>query len=251
MEGISVSLLIQNNKYQSNKIIQFTTQYTSKIYDFRSSIFSYLNLKKTNDILAKENSILNTIINRKRNDNVETINTNKKYNYISAKVINNSTNKRNNFITLNKGKVNGVKKGMGVVSNNGVIGVVHSISENYSLVLSILNSKSSTGVLFKKTNHPGILKWDGFDYRIATIEDLPYHVEIKKGDTVISSNYSTIYPEKIDIGTILNFKKNKETADYSIEIDLFEDFNSLKYVYIVYSKEAKEQILLEKTIENE
>ena len=68
-----------------------------------------------------------------------------------------------------------------------------------------LNSKSSTGVLFKKTNHPGILKWDGFDYRIATIQDLPYHVKIKKGDTVMSSNYSTIYPEKIGIGTILKF----------------------------------------------
>jgi len=251
MESVSVSLLIQNNKYQSNKIIQFTTQYTSKIYEFRSSVFSYLKLKKTNDILAKENARLNTIISQKKSDDIETVNIDKKYNYISAKVINNSTNKRNNFITLNKGKVNGVKKGMGVVSNNGVIGVVHSVSKNYSLVLSILNSKSSTGVLFKKTNHPGILKWDGFDYRIATIKDLPYHVKIKKGDTVMSSNYSTIYPEKIGVGTILNFKKNKETADYHIEIDLFEDFNSLEYVYVVYSKEAKEQITLEKTIENE
>ena len=89
-----------------------------------------------------------------------------------------------------------------------------------------------------------------FDYRIATIQDLPYHVKIKKGDTVMSSNYSTIYPEKIGIGKIINFK-NKETADYHIEIDLFEDFNSLQYVYIVYSKESKEQIMLEKTIENE
>ena len=99
---------------------------------------------------------------------------------------------------------------MGVITNEGVIGVVHSVSKNYSLVLSLLHKKAATGIFLKKNMHTGILKWQGFDYRTAVINDLPVHIPLNKGDTIITNSYSNIYPEGVNIGTIANFTKNSD-----------------------------------------
>ena len=139
IEGISISLLIENNNYQSNKITKFTTQYTSAIYKYKNSLTDYLNLKETNDYLIKENAKLNTLLQNNELFTDSLLLKNKRFNYIAAKVINNSIKKRNNFITLNKGRKNGIKQGMGVVTNKGVIGIVHSVSENYALVISFFH----------------------------------------------------------------------------------------------------------------
>ena len=152
-------------------------------------------LKETNDYLATENAKLYTLSQKNEHFNDSTYLPNKSFKYIAAKVINNSVKKRNNFITLNKGTKHGIKNGMGVITNEGVIGVVHSVSKNYSLVLSLLHKKAATGIFLKKNMHTGILKWQGFDYRTAVINDLPVHIPLNKGDTIITNSYSNIYPE--------------------------------------------------------
>jgi len=172
----------------------------------------------------------------------------KTFNYLAAKVINNSVKKRNNFITLNKGSKNGVKHGMGVITDQGVIGIVHSVSKNFALVISLLHKKSAIGIFLKKNRHTGILTWKGFNYRIATISDLPIHIPINVGDTIITNSYSNIYPEEIHIGTISDFKKNNDDGFYTINVELFEDFNNLRYVYVIHSQQSEEQLLLEKII---
>ncbi len=245
IEGISVTLLLQNNSYQSNKLIKFSTQYTSAIYDYQNSFSDYLALKEKNDYLATENAKLYTLLQKNEHFSDSTYLPKKKFNYIASKVINNSVKKRNNFITLNKGTKHGIKNGMGVITNQGVIGIIHSTSKNYSLVISLLHHKSATGIFLKKNRHTGILKWKGFDYRTATISDLPIHVPLNIGDTIISNSYSNIYPEGINIGTIADFRKNKDDGFYTINIKLIEDFNSLKYVYVVHSSQSHEQLLLE------
>ncbi len=93
--------------------------------------------------------------------------------------------------------------------------------------------------------HTGILKWTGFNYRTATISDLPIHIPLSIGDTIITNSYSNIYPEQINIGTISNFKKNKDDGFYTINVKLFEDFNNLRYVYVIHSNQSNEQIMLE------
>lgn len=249
IEGVSISLLIENNNYQSNKITNYTTQYTSAIYKYKNSLTDYLALKETNDYLIKENAKLNTLLQQNEHITDSSITLkNKRFNYIAAKVINNSIKKRNNFITLNKGSKNGVKKGMGVITNKGVIGIVHSVSENYALIISLLHKKSATGIFLKKNLHTGILTWNGFNYREALISDLPIHIPLNIGDTIITNSYSSIYPEGINIGTIANFQKNYEDGFYNISVNLFEDFNNLRYVYVVQSKQSKEQLLLENKI---
>lgn len=248
IEGVSVTLLIQNNNYQSNKLIKFSTQYTSAIFDYKNSFSDYLALKETNDYLATENAKLYTLLQKNEYFSDSSYLPSKNFNYISAKVINNSVKKRNNFITLNKGAKNGIKLGMGVITNEGVIGIVHSVSKNYSLVISILHHKSATGIFLKNNRHTAILKWKGFDYRTASISDLPIHVPLNIGDTITTNSYSNIYPEGINIGTIADFKKNKDDGFYTINIKLFEDFNSLKYVYVIHSNQSHEQLLLEENM---
>ena len=134
---------------------------------------------------------------------------------------------------------------MGVITSEGVIGIVHSVSQNYSLIISILHHKSATGIFLKKNMHTGILKWNGFNYRIATINDFPVHIPLNIGDTIITNSYSNIYPEGINIGTIAEFKKNDD-GFYHVNVKLLEDFNNLRYVYVVHSPQSYEQLKLEK-----
>ena len=248
IEVISISLLLKNNKYQSNKIINVTTEYTGFLFEYKNSISEYIGLKKINEFLITENAKLHSII--KKTEYYPEINLVAKnnFNYIPAKIINKSVFKRNNFLTINKGSKDGINVGMGVVTDKGVIGVIYSVSENYALILSLLHSKSAVGIFLKKNMQTGILKWEGFDYQSASINDLPIHIPIKNGDTIITNSYSNIYPEEINIGTIKNFEKKEETGFYKIKIKLFEDFNSLKYVYVVHKNGIEEQNLLEEGI---
>jgi len=248
IEGLSILLLLQNNTYQANKMIRLSTKYTGKIYSYANIFSDYIALKETNDYLTKENAKLYTLLNNNINNFKSSILKDNSFNYIAAKVINNSVKKRNNFITLNKGSKNGIKQGMGVITNQGVIGIVHSVSENFSLVISLLHKKSAIGIFLKKNMHTGILTWKGFDYRVATIDDMPTHIPINIGDTIITNSYSKIYPEKINIGTISEFKKNNEDGFYTINVNLIEDFNNLRYVYVIYSKDSEEKMSLENTI---
>lgn len=251
IEGLSITLLLQNNSFQASKTIKFSTKYTSALYNSSSSFSDYLDLKEINDYLISENAKLHSILKNTEYFNDSLLIQNKNYNYIPTKVINNSVNKINNFITLNKGSKSGIKQGMGVITNEGVIGVVHSVSEDYSLVLSLLHKKAATGIFLKKNMHTAILKWEGFDYRSAVINDLPVHIPLSKGDTIITNSYSNIYPEGVNIGTIANFKKNLDNGFYTINIKLFEDFNSLRYVYVVNSIQSEEQLKLEQLIKHE
>ena len=251
IEGFSITLLLQNNSFQASKTVEFSTQYTSALYNSSSNFSDYLELKETNDYLIIENAKLHSIANNTEYFTDSLLIQNKNYNYIPTKVINNSVNKRNNFITLNKGSKSGIKNGMGVITNEGVIGVVHSVSKNYSLVLSLLHKKAATGIFLKKNMHTGILKWQGFDYRTAVINDLPVHIPLNKGDTIITNSYSNIYPEGVNIGTIANFTKNSDDGFYNINISLFEDFNNLKYVYVVNSTQSEEQLKLEQLMKHE
>jgi rod shape-determining protein MreC len=222
-------------------------EYTSVIYHYKNSVINYIDLKKENEYLASENAKLYSVLQKEDFINYSLSLHQDKFSYEPAKVINNSINKRNNFITLNKGSKHGVKKGMGVITKNGVIGIIHSISENYAIVISLLNRESSLSVKLKKNNHNGILRWAGYNYRIANITNFPSHIKINEGDTIATNSHSTIFPEKINIGKILSFEKD-EKGYFDVKVKLFEDFNQINYVYIIHDFNAKEQEELEKNI---
>ena len=144
-------------------------------------------------MLLIENAKLKSLISYQNND---TISSTDPFQYISATIINNSVANANNYLTLDKGKIDGVKKGMGVISERGVIGIVKETSKRYSTVLSILHSQSKLSVAIKKNNHFGSLQWDGKSYKKARIYDIPSHVKLTIGDTIITSGFSHIFLQK-------------------------------------------------------
>ena len=241
LQGFSINLYFNNNSFQNSLALKKSNSVKGEIYNFSNNILEYFYLKKINAQLLEENNKLLNILNSQENE----VEIEKKHKYIDAKIINNSIHKRDNFITINKGEKHGITAGMGVVCENGVLGIIHSTSKNYSIIISVLNKESAISICLKKQNNYGSLKWNGFNYKKANIEGIPNHVEVELGDTIITNGYSTIFPAGINIGSVKSHKKNSETGNQDIDVKLFTNFNNVKYAYIVSSDESLEQLELE------
>jgi rod shape-determining protein MreC len=183
---------------------------------------------------------------------VNDTNFNQQYSYIVSKVINNSVNRRNNYLTLNKGSLSGVKPEMGVITTNGIVGIIKDVSPHYSTVMSLLHSRSSVSARFKNNNYFGAMIWeDNNDPTTATLSDIPKHIQFKIGDTLVTTAYSTVYPENIFLGTVKSSTIKAGANFYTITIKLSTDFYSLTHVYIVDNLFKKEQQLLEEKFKRE
>lgn len=168
-----------------------------------------------------------------------------KYRYITAAIVKNSVSRQNNFITLDAGSLKGVKEDMGVVSPDGVVGVVVAVSDHFSLALSVLNKKIGFSAKLKNNDFYGSIVWTGKDYRKAFLTEIPNHVELKKGDTVVTSGYSAVFPVGIPIATIDAFEKNSDDNFYKISVTFLNDLKSLNNVLIIENLMQKEQLELE------
>lgn len=253
LEAISISLLLNHNDFQKARFISFTHSITGRVYKKVNNITRYLALKKINDKLAEENTKLKNILQRTyRADELfffsehDTIH-HQHYFYTSAKVINQTVNKQHNFLTLDKGSDAGIIPEMGVVSNGGVIGIVVSVSKRFSTVISLLNSDFRVSAKLAKNNYFGSLHWDGKDYRSVKLNEIPYHIDVTVGDTVVTSGYSAIFPEGIIIGTVRN-SEVKGGNFYETDVDLSIDFKSLVYVKVISNLRREEQTELEEVI---
>ncbi|PCJ01180.1 MAG: rod shape-determining protein MreC [Flavobacteriales bacterium] len=248
---VSFTLLVQNNNYQNSKFFNSSNFLIGNLYSTVNNVNEYFNLKEINSELAEQNAKLKSVqINNfyQVYGNVFLINDttySQKYVYTSAKAINNSTNKRENYITINKGAVNGIKAGMGVVSAMGVVGTVKNVSENFCSVMSVLHEKNAVSAKIKKSGYIGSLVWELGNYRIAGLKDIPNHVKLTKGDTIITSGYSSVYPEGELIGIIQDFDLPEGNNFYNIKIELAVDYKKLSHVFIVKSLIKVEQEKLE------
>ena len=200
LETISLSVYINNNEKYKTSVVSSANSVVAYFYNLSSSVFEYFNLKQINSQLNKENVELRNQIKSSFNDNslnllniYDSVFT-QKYFFINAKVINNSINKRQNYLTLNKGERQGIHSEMGVVSPTGVVGIVKNVSNHYASVISILNTKSSISAKIKRNNYFGSLTWNGKNYKHMLLKEIPNHVEMFIGDTICTSGYSTIFP---------------------------------------------------------
>ena len=247
IEGFSIFLLASNNQYQGNKINTFSQKYIGNLHEALANISNFLKLKQTNIFLAEENAKLYSLLKKQISFHEDSLIFEAPlFKYQSARVINNSVHKRNNYLTLNKGERHGIKEGMGVITANGIVGIVHSVSDKFSLIISVLHQKSSISVRLKNEMFLGRMLWSGFSYRETLIEDIPNHANINIGDTIISSGNSAIFPIGITIGEVISFQQIPGDNFYKIKIRFFEDLNRLHYVYVTESiiKEEKESLEL-------
>jgi rod shape-determining protein MreC len=172
----------------------------------------------------------------------------KKYIYTLAKVVNSSSNLQKNYITLNVGAKQGIEKDQAVINSLGVVAVVKDVSANFSTATSILNIDQKIISQVKKDGSYGPLAWDGKDYHYAYLTDIPTHVFLRKGDTIITSNLSDYFPEGITVGTVESYLRKQGDAFYTVKVKLSTDFKKLNYVYIVKNNYKEEKDSLEQAI---
>ena len=216
-----------------------------------SSINQYLSLKEKNKILLNENvRIKNQLSRYNLKKDINFVKHNDYYLFNSARVINNSVFKRNNFLTLNKGSKDGIKIGQGVVIKDGIIGIVKSVSKNYSVVISILNKKTNVSIKFKKNNYVGSLKWNGYNYMKGEVKDVMNHIDISVGDTIVTSGYGTIFPKDIKIGVVSKIRNRDNSGYQKIEVNFLKDLNMIDFVYVVEAKNKLEILKLQKSFDD-
>jgi len=238
IETFSMFLLFRANPYQKVRFYSFSHSVSGRMSTRVENIKDYLTLRSENRMLAEENARLynrlGSSFSEKAPDSVyigDSIRP-KKYLYITAKVVNNTVNKQFNFITLDKGSRSGIAPEMAVIGSEGIIGVVKSVSENYSSVLSVLNRDFMVSARIKSNGYFGPLSWNGDDTEYATLVDIPHHVKITPGDTVITSGFGGIFPEGHHIGVIADYRL-KGGNYYVIRVKLSTDFRKLNYVQVI------------------
>ncbi|MEJ5994369.1 rod shape-determining protein MreC [Pedobacter sp. Du54] len=256
---VGIILCIKNNAYQKSITLNSTNVIIGNAYERLNVVKRYLNLGQVNDSLALENAKLKTeLINLSTIDSTQILKISdslykQQYTLLSAKVIKNSINQRNNFITVNKGSNDGIVKDMAVISpNKGVVGFVTEVSPSFSIIRSLLNKETLISVVIKKNGAFGSLVWGegNFDIRKAYVKEIPNHYKINLRDTIITSGAGG-FPKGIVVGRVS--KTQIATGDnfMTLAIDLFNDFGTLQYVYIIKDRLAIEQKTLEEKLPNE
>lgn len=259
LEGISLVLIVRFNNYQSATFFTSAGSMAGNVYSAFVDVNRYFHLKKENDGLLAQNLALTRELSELKEQMTEYKNASaladdslvnaigSGYKFLTASVINNSLNKVNNFITLNKGTTDGVASEMGVFNSDGIVGVVYLASENRALVIPLLNSKSSVSCRVKGSDSFCSLSWDGGDPRYSTLIDLPRYAQFEKGDTVVTSGFSSIFPSDLPVGTVENIEDSADGMFYTVRVKLFVDFSSLTSVFIVGNDKFKEQNVLERS----
>jgi rod shape-determining protein MreC len=248
--GISLTLTIQSHSFHRSTVISSANFLSGGVYQEISQVNEYLNLKTQNDALALENAQLKSFLFNAKDttlaklniDSIKGLNTK---DIVVSKVIRNSYNVYENYLTLNSGTLQGIKPDMGVINSLGIVGVIDKTSANYSTVVSILNIKSQINAKIKKSNHFGSLVWNGKSTGFVQLTDVPRLASVRKGDTIVTGGQSVIFPENINIGTIERYYTDPKTTFYTIDVKLFNDMTNLGHVYIIKSKNREELINLE------
>ena len=265
LEGICVFLLYQNNSYQRSVFFNAFNEISGRAYYVSGSIKTFLNLQTTNQELVQQNGKLELQVlaleNRLRKQAQDSIKVNAflkdslhremAYGFVVGHVENNSVSQINNYIVVNKGYKDGVKPEMGVVSTSGIVGIVRNVSANFSVILPVLNPKFRQSCKVKNTNSFGTLSWDGKDSRYAILDELPRHQIVRKGDTIITSGFSSIFPEGVLVGTVEGFNKKTDDNFYNLKVKLFTNFYNLSFVRIIRNDLTKERQALEMEVQND
>jgi rod shape-determining protein MreC len=256
LEIAAFILIIQFNTFHKAKFMDFTYALKGGVSRVIMHAKEYLSLREENRRLVEENNKLyNLLKSSYRITSPESFRVNdsvfeRNYVYINAKVVNNSTNKQYNYITLNRGSNNGIEPDMAVLSSDGIVGIVKDVTDNYSSVISLLNRYFKVSAKIKRNGYFGPLAWTGRGHSKAILTDIPHHVEILIGDTIVTSGYSAIFPENYMIGITSDFRL-KGGNYYEITVDLATDFKNLTNVQVVKNLFREEQTELEKSAEND
>lgn len=267
LEGISMFLLFNYNAYQRSAFLSSSNAVVGGVHSVTEGVANYFRLGKQNEVLAEENAELrNQLADLQRRLDlvgdtprveVDTVrrelaeDTIRQFNYYDAKVINSTTRRARNFLTINKGKNAGIRREMAVINGQGVVGMVSAVSDHFSTILPLINTGMRLSVKIKNSNFRGQLKWEGGNYRMAILNDVPEHAFVNVGDSIVTSGSSDFFPEGLFVGVVEEVNMDKNGGFYSLPVRLAVDFNSIYHVEIIENSWRREQVALENEVEEE
>lgn len=239
--------MISNNYERHNSFFQKVgTELKGYIDDRRFRLTQFWDYKEENERLHAENRrLLNQLSVKNRNTREVSRDNFQQYIFIEARVVNNSVNLTHNYLTLNKGSRDGVEPEMGIISPDGVVGIVTEVSRNYSLAISLLNINLGISARLSQNDYFGSLQWNGKDPLFASLKQIPTYVPLQLGDTITTSGFSAIFPPGMPIGLVEGYQPNRSTNFYTIQVRLLTQFRRLDHVYLIKNFLKKEQQMLE------
>lgn len=261
LQIVSLSFLFRFNKYHEVVFMGISSEVTGRINEKYNSVEYYFQLKKTNETLVKENMRLRQLLK----DNYESYDTAsrlvvdsirvdsilkyQKYQYYDAKVIGNFVSTQTNYFMLHRGSQQGIRPDMGVIGPQGIVGRVVNVSENFSTVMSVLNKQFKVDAKLKKGGDRGRVEWDGSNPQYILLKNIPKSATIAKGDSVLTSDLSSIFPPNIMVGTISEIVNDPSSNFYTLKLKTATNFFNVQFVYVVENKQLNERRQLEETIQ--
>ena len=255
LEAISAMLLFQYNSYQGSVWFSSANFVAGKVYEWGSEVESFFALTKVNEELTQRNTYLEHQVAQLSGKLSEISGDSaflhssqlqmlSQYKLIPAKVVTNEVSKRDNLLTINKGEADGVHKDMGVVSGTGVVGIVYMASAHYSIVIPVLSAQSNISCTIQNRGYFGYLHWNGGPINLAYVDDVPRHAHFRRGDNIVTSGYSSIFPEGIMVGKVGTVFNSTDGLSYRVQVKLSTDFGRLRDVCVIADDSMKERLEL-------
>ncbi len=257
VQSLALFFLFRYNRFHEAAFMRVANESTGWVNTRYDRVEGYFHLKETNEALMRQNE---TLLNQLKKDYsipdtsattikdtiaYDTLGHFRQYVWRGAKVVGNTVGLQNNYITLQRGEKQGVRKDMGVISANGIVGTVVNVSDNYAVVMSLLNRQSRVSARIKKTGETGTVSWDGESPLWVLMTNIPRSVPIAKGDTVVTSQYSSLFPQGVMVGTVLDIVNDKSSNFYTLRLKPAANFFTLEYAFVVDNLFKDEQKKLE------
>ncbi len=234
LEALCIIMLINNLPYHKRKLTKVGNAISGRFFKTKTNFTDYFSLKEENQLMVEHNAFMMSRLYRSNADtNILRDSLSCDFNFIPAKVINNNINNVNNYLLIDKGRKDGVKKDMGVICERGVVGKVVNVTEHYASVMSMLHTYSMVSARFVDNQHIANVSWNNVDYRFGTVNDIPLHLELKKGDTLVTSGFSNIYPADIMLGTIEEMIEAESKDFNTAKIRFSTNFSTLRHVFVI------------------
>ncbi len=251
LQVVALLFTLSSQHFHQAHLFHSSNTLVGHVYQTYNQVSGYMHLREVNQQLLDENMRLlerqreNFLITDQQVFEHQDSVFRRRYSYLNAGVINKSVNRRNNYLTLNKGRLHGIEPDMGVITGNGVAGIVMHVSDNFSSVMSLLHSDMMVSVKIGKNDHIGTLQWEGGDYRRTVMSYIPPHVDLSVGDSIFTSGHSLVFPENVFVGTIEDWEIRRGENFFTATVKLAIDHNKLSLVYVVKNLMREEQEELE------
>ncbi len=253
LEGTALYMVGRYNKKQ-NEIYQSSANLlTGVVYENFSTVRQYFSMRGVADSLARENADLKTQLEASkyitselrgtvrfpldtstiRPDTSQNKDVEQLFTYQAAEVVSNSISRNENYLTINRGSIHGIRRGMGVIAPDGIVGIVQNVEPHFSQVTSILNRRIKISAMIKRNRYFGSMMWHSGNPRIMTLEDIPKHAEVMKGDTIMTTGFGDVFPGELRIGRVVDFRVENGNNSYTIDVELRNDMMVVRYVYVV------------------